>query len=178
MSSLMWRLCATGLASLGLLLVGAPGGALGAGCIKKTAGYFLELNAVAASIRSPAPVIGAARPLTDSLGDPQRGREIVADPQRGDCLSCHRIGALSPTGKAAHGSQGDIGPSLDGVAKRYDEGQLRQRIIDPKPFFPGTIMPAFYKKGGFVRPASKYADQSILSAQEIEDVVAFLKSLK
>jgi sulfur-oxidizing protein SoxX len=154
-------------------------GAHGAGCIKKTAGYFLELNAAATSIHLPAPAIGSARPLTASLGDPERGRTIVADPQRGGCLSCHRIAALGGgSGVSAYANQGDIGPGLDGVARRYDEGQLRQRVMDPKPFFPKTIMPAFYKKTGFSRPLAKYADQSILTAQEIEDVVAFLKSLR
>jgi L-cysteine S-thiosulfotransferase len=176
MASRMWFWWGMG---MGLAVVLSPAGASAAGCVKKTVGYFQELNAAAGALGRPvAPPMGSARPLTDTLGDAARGRDIVADPQRGGCLSCHKIAALSNSKNLAYANQGDVGPSLDAVGRRYDEGQLRQRVMDPRAFFPGTIMPAFYKKAGFNRPMAKYKDQSILSAQEIEDVVAFLKSLK
>jgi L-cysteine S-thiosulfotransferase len=163
----------------GLALVLPSSGASAAGCIKKTVGYFQELNAAAGPVARPAALaLGVAKPLTNALGDATRGRDIAADPERGACLSCHKIAALSNAKNLAYANQGDVGPSLDAVAKRYDEAQLRQRVMDPRVFTPGTIMPAFYKKAGINRPMAKYKDKTILSAQEIEDVVAFLKSLR
>jgi sulfur-oxidizing protein SoxX len=178
MASRIWFLRVTGAVLSALpVLVLLPSGLSAAGCIKKTAGYFQELNA-AAGARAAAPVLGVSRPLTATLGDAQRGREIVADPQRGSCLSCHKIAALSNAKTLAYANQGDVGPSLDGVGKRYDEGQLRQRVMDPRVMIPGTIMPAFFKTSGLYRPLTRYKDQPILTAQEVEDVVAFLKSLR
>jgi L-cysteine S-thiosulfotransferase len=176
MASRMWFWWVTGM-SLAIFL--SPAGANAASCVKKTVGYFQELNAAAGPAARPvALALGVSRPLTETLGDATRGRDVAADPQRGACLSCHKIGALSNSKTLAYANQGDVGPSLDAVGKRYDEGQLRQRVMDPRVYSPGTIMPAFYKQAGFNRPLAKYKDQSILSAQEIEDVVAFLKSLK
>ncbi len=68
-------------------------------------------------------------------------------------------------------AQGAIGPALDGVATKYDVPQLRQLVADSKVYFPGTIMPSYYKPAGAAEP-------SVLTAGDVEDLVAYLKTLK
>jgi len=76
------------------------------------------------------------------------------------------------------GVHGKIGPTLEGVASRYSEGELRMLIVDPKTAYPETIMPAFHKNSGFTRVFPDCKGKTILSAQQVEDVVAYLKTLK
>jgi sulfur-oxidizing protein SoxX len=92
---------------------------------------------------------------------------------KGNCTACHRVAALS-----SEPSHGDLGPTLNGVGIRYTEAQLRQLVIDPKPFFQNTIMPAFHVTDGLDRVPATYAGQPVLTAAEVEDVVAFLKTLR
>ncbi len=110
-------------------------------------------------------------PLIASAGDPVRGRVIVASRQTGLCLLCHS----GPFPEERF--QGNLAPDLAMSAAKLTAGQLRARIIDPSRFDPKTIMPAYYKTENLKRVAPKFAGQTILSAQEIEDVVAFLVSL-
>ena len=117
--------------------------------------------------------ISIPAPLTGEPGDPARGRAVVIHRQQGNCLACHEIPAL-----ADEPFHGDVGPSLAGVAHRLDEGELRLRIVDPKAVNPDTIMPAFYKTEGLLRVMPKFAGEPILSADQVEDVVAFLLTLK
>jgi L-cysteine S-thiosulfotransferase len=142
-------------------------------CKPKTAGYFKDLeNALP---RTPLPVSpnGVVRSLTGALGDPQKGRKAMISPDKGNCLACHRVAALS-----SEPSHGDLGPTLNGVGLRYSEAQLRQVVIDPKTFWQNTIMPAFHVTAGLDRVPPSLAGQPILSAAEVEDVVAFLKTLR
>lgn len=111
-------------------------------------------------------------PLTNQPGDPDRGRSIVLDRERGDCVVCH---AMPLPGRQFHGT---VGPPLDGVGNRYSAGALRLRLVDPKKVNPHTIMPAYYKIAGLYRVAESYRGKPILTAQEIEDVVAYLLTLK
>lgn len=108
--------------------------------------------------------------LTDQPGDPKRGREIAAG-RDGNCLACHRM----PIPEEQF--HGDLGPDLVGVGSRFSEGELRIRLVDPKLVNPDTIMPAFYKVSDLQRVTRRYLGQPILGAQEIEDVVAYLKTL-
>lgn len=108
--------------------------------------------------------------LTDHPGDPKRGRAIAAG-RDGNCLACHRM----PIPEEQF--HGDLGPDLIGVGSRFNEGELRIRLVDSKHVNPATIMPAFYKVSDLRRVARRYLDQPILGAQEIEDVVAYLKTL-
>ena len=108
--------------------------------------------------------------LTDQPGDPKRGRAIAAG-RDGNCLACHRM----PIPEEQF--HGDLGPDLVGVGSRFNEGELRIRLVDPKQVNPDTIMPAFYKVSGLRRVARRYLDQPILGPQEIEDVIAYLKTL-
>jgi sulfur-oxidizing protein SoxX len=98
----------------------------------------------------------------------------------GNCIACHQVTDLSDL--AFHG---DIGPSLDGVGARWSEAELRGILADAKRMFPGTMMPSFYRTEGFVRVGEAYTGKAkegevtpLLTAQEIEDLVSYLKTLK
>ena len=105
-------------------------------------------------------------------GDPARGRAIVANRQVGLCLLCHS--GLFPE----EPMMGDLAPSLQGVGRRLSEGQLRLRIVDSSRVNPQTIMPPYYRTTGLSRVAPAFRGKPILTEQQVEDVVAFLASLK
>jgi len=113
------------------------------------------------------------QPLCGLEGDPQRGRQIAADSHAGNCLACHQM----PIDEESF--HGTIGPSLHGIGARYNEGQLRLRIVDEQQVNPLTIMPGFYRDP---RKANRVADgfwgKTFLNAQQVEDVVAYLVTLK
>lgn len=104
-------------------------------------------------------------------GDPQRGREVISG-REANCLLCH---AVAETGVRF---MGDIGPPLSGVGLRLSEGQLRLRIVDSSRLNPETLMPSYYKVDGLVRVAPAFRGKPVLTAQQVEDVVAYLKTLK
>jgi L-cysteine S-thiosulfotransferase len=112
------------------------------------------------------------QPLTDQPGDPERGRRIVLDREGGDCTICH---AMPLPQRQFHGS---VGPPLDGIGDRYSAGELRLRLVDPKTFNPDTIMPAYYKVKGLHRVLERYRGKPLLTAQQVEDVVAYLLTLR
>ena len=111
-------------------------------------------------------------PLTSSPGDVSRGRAIVASRQVGLCLLCHS----GPFPEERF--QGNLAPDLSASVSHSTAAQLRARLVDPSRFNPTTIMPAYYRTTGLNRVAPKFVNQTILSGQEIEDVVAFLVSLQ
>ena len=111
-------------------------------------------------------------PLTSTPGDAAKGRVIVASRQTGLCLLCHS----GPFPEERF--QGNLAPDIGASAGRLSEAQLRARIVDASRFNPGTIMPSYYRSAGLNRVAPKFEGQPILSGQEIEDVVAFLVSLR
>ncbi len=111
-------------------------------------------------------------PLTSAPGDIARGRAIVGSRQTGLCLLCHS----GPFPEERF--QGNLAPDLGLSVGRLSTAQLRAHIVDPSRFNPDTIMPAYYRTTGLNRVAPKFVDQTILSGQEIEDVLAFLFSLK
>jgi len=113
---------------------------------------------------------GIPASLTGAKGDPVRGRAIVANRQVGLCLLCHS----GPFPEERF--QGNLAPDLR-TAARLSEAQIRQRIVDPRVANPQTIMPAYYKTDG-TRVAPSYQGKTILTAEQIEDVVAFLATLK
>ena len=122
----------------------------------------------------PYALVGDAIPasLTGARGDPVRGKAIVVSRQTGLCLLCHS--APLPEEKF----QGTIGPDLKGVGSRESEGQLRLRIVDSRIFNPDTIMPAYYRQDGLERVAPAFRGKTVLTAEQIEDVVAFLTTLR
>jgi len=119
-------------------------------------------------------VVGDAVPasLTGASGDPARGRAIVTNRQVGLCLLCHS----GPFPEERF--QGDLAPNLKGVGSRLSAGQLRLRIVDSGRVNAATIMPAYYKVEGLTRIALAFRGKPVLSAQQIEDVVAFLTTLR
>jgi sulfur-oxidizing protein SoxX len=109
--------------------------------------------------------------LTGAKGDPQRGRAIVANRQVGLCLLCHS----GPFPEERF--QGNLAPDLR-TAARLTEGELRLRLVDPARANPQTIMPAYFRTEGLTRVAPSQRGKSILTAEQIEDVVAYLLTLK
>lgn len=112
------------------------------------------------------------QPLAATPGDPARGRAIVADRQKGLCVLCH----VGPFPEVRF--QGNLAPDLAGAGARWDEGQLRLRIVDSARLDPQTIMPSYHRVDGLTRVAAQFAGKPIFSAEEVEDVVAFLVTLK
>jgi sulfur-oxidizing protein SoxX len=110
--------------------------------------------------------------LTGTHGDPARGRAIVADRQLGLCLLCH----AGPFPDERF--QGNLAPNLAGAGRRWTVGQLRLRIVDASRINPSTIMPPYYRVEGFERVAAAFRGRPILTAEQIEDVVAFLTTLR
>jgi sulfur-oxidizing protein SoxX len=113
-----------------------------------------------------------AQPLGGARGDAQRGRAIVASRQNGLCLLCHS--APIPEERF----QGDLAPSLAGVGARYSEAQLRLRVVDPRRVNPASFMPAFHSAANPARIGAAWAGKPILDAQQVEDVVAWLATLR
>jgi sulfur-oxidizing protein SoxX len=113
-------------------------------------------------------------PLGGRKGDAREGEKVVIERREGNCLSCHEITALRQ--EEFHG---EIGPSLDGVAGRWDAARLRMIMVDAKKVFGSeTAMPAFYRVDGLNRVRPEFAGRPILTAQQVEDVVAYLATLK
>ncbi len=115
---------------------------------------------------------GIPDPLTGTPGDPVRGRAIVVDRQRGLCLLCHS----GPFPEQRF--QGTLAPSLAGAGERWTIPQLRLRVADSRSIDPATIMPSYHRIDGLVRVARTFEGRPILDARQIEDVVAFLATLR
>ena len=110
--------------------------------------------------------------LTGAKGDPARGKAIVANRQVGLCLLCHS----GPFPEERF--QGNLAPDLRGAGNRLTEGQLRLRIVDSSRVNPTTIMPAYHRTEGLTRVAPAFRGKPVLTAEQIENVVAFLMTLK
>jgi sulfur-oxidizing protein SoxX len=132
------------------------------------------LPAPAQEALKPFAVAGDAIPasLTGAKGDPARGRAIVTNRQVGLCLLCHS----GPFPEAR--LQGTMAPDLKGAGARWTEGQLRLRIVDAGRLNGDTIMPPYYRIDGLQRVAPAFRGKPVLTAEQIEDVVAFLATLR
>ena len=122
----------------------------------------------------PYTVVGneIPQPLTGTRGDAARGRTIVGNRQVGLCLLCHS--GPFPEEKF----QGTLAPDLKGAGSRWTEGQLRLRIVDSGRLYPDTMMPSYYRVDGLTRVAPAFAGKPVLTAEQIEDVVAYLVTLR
>lgn len=121
-----------------------------------------------------------AASLTGAPGDAAAGAKIMTTNALGNCVACHELAAMPDVQ-----FQGNIGPALDGAADRWTEAELRGLVVNAKLTFEGTMMPAFYKTDGFIRPGNGYTGKApegalspVLTAQQVEDVVAYLLTLK
>lgn len=130
----------------------------------------VALPAAAAAFEVVGDAIPA--PLTDVAGDPVRGRAVVAGRQVGTCVLCH-AGPFPDERLPA-----TIAPDLRGVADRLSAGQIRLRLVDPRVVNPATVMPAYFSQAGLVRVGRAWQGRTALTAQQIEDAVAFLMTLK
>jgi len=113
-------------------------------------------------------------PLTDQPGDPVRGKAVAVNADMGNCSICHHL----PVPELPEGASGDIGPDLAGVASRLSIPELRQRVVNAKAIDPDTVMPAYHVTAGLTRVQARYAGKPILTAQQVEDLVAYLATLE
>ena len=114
---------------------------------------------------------GIPEPLTDEPGNRFRGELTARDPTRASCLICHEMPIPDEP------DPGNIGPNLAGVGSRFSAAELRLRLVDPKAINPNTVMPAYYSLQNLNRVEAQYVGQTIYTAQEVEDVIAFLLTL-
>ena len=115
-----------------------------------------------------------AQSLTGAPGDPIEGRKTFANRKLGNCLACHANSDL-----AEQLFHGEVGPELDGVASRRSPEQMRAIIVNAKAvFIDGTIMPAFYSLNVGKNVSKDFVGKTILTPEQVEDVVAYLSTLK
>jgi sulfur-oxidizing protein SoxX len=119
--------------------------------------------------------IGIPEPLA-AAGDAARGRQMLAAREPANCILCH--GAPAPLREAGVRFSGDLAPPLDGAGARWTAAQLRLRLVDSSRLNPQTIMPAYYRTEGLTEVAAAFRGRPILTAAEIEDLVAYLVTLK
>ena len=155
------------LTTLTLAATFAAGAAFAGGMVAPADVVFTENGAVEAS-------------LSGQAGDAASGAKIMTTKSLGNCVACHEVTALSEAP-----FHGNVGPTLDGVADRWNQAELRGILSNAKNTYDGTVMPAYYMVDGFTRPGDAYTGKApkgpldpLLNAQQIEDVVAFLMTLK
>ena len=141
------------------------------------AAALTALGAAAGEVAPDAVTIVEGRieaPLTDAAGDPAEGRKHFSSRRLGNCLACH-ANADQPE-ELFHG---DVGPAMDGIAGRYGADELRAIVVNSKAIFgEQTIMPGFYTLEVGKDPAADFVGKTVLTAQQVEDVVAYLMTLK
>jgi sulfur-oxidizing protein SoxX len=126
--------------------------------------------AMVAACASTSPHDDRMREPLAPAGDAARGRELFATRDEARCVLCHAVPGLSPAG--------DLGPALDHVGARLDAAQIRLRIADITRVRPDAAMPTFHRTDGMVRVAPRFAGQPVLTAQQVEDLVAYLETLR
>lgn len=138
--------------------------------------YTIVLLAIACGSAFAAPAYrvdgDAIREPLAAGGDAGRGRALAIDRNRGACVLCHVL----PEPNVRF--MGTMGPGLAGVGSRYDAGQLRLRVVDMTRVKPQATMPSYYRTEGLSQVAAQYRDKTVLTAQDVEDVIAYLGTLK
>jgi L-cysteine S-thiosulfotransferase len=110
------------------------------------------------------------RPPLAPAGDPARGREVFVSREAGHCILCHRAPGIEPAG--------NVGPPLGGIGARLTASELRVRVADITRVYPDSVMPTFHRTEGLKRVSKAYEGKPVLSAQQVEDVVAWLGTLR
>ncbi len=148
------------------------------------AAIFAATTALSAAEVAPGDVVfddgAVAASITGVAGDPANGRMVVASKKYGNCIACHTNDEMPEVT-----FQGEIAPNLAGVADRYSEAEIRGILINADITFEDSFMPSFYRVDGYIRPGKRYTGKAaddtfapLLAAQEIEDVLAYLMTLK
>lgn len=163
MNGAAWRSAVALLASLPALLALASGGPASAQPADAGSPRVADYRVVGDAIPTP---------LTAQPGDPQRGRALVVDRRVGLCLLCHS----GPFPEERF--QGNLAPSLASTGARWTAGQLRLRVADPKRLDPDSLMPGYHHRRELRQVATAQRGQPIFDAQQVEDVVAFLQTLR
>ncbi len=147
---------------------------------------ILAASAASADVVAPENVVfgdygEVESSLTGAPGDPAEGRKVFSSRSLGNCVACHTVTEMIDDVQW----HGNVGPSLDGVADRWTEADIRGIVANAKNVYDGTIMPSFYKTSGYIRPGEGFTTKAaqeplppLLTAQQIEDVVAYLLTLK
>ena len=150
---------AVGVAAAMLLGLAMPGGIAHAQPVAGAQSFVVVGDGIPAS-------------LTGAPGDAARGRAIVASRQQGLCLLCHS----GPIPEERF--QGNLAPDLTGAGGRWNAAQLRLRLVDGRRLNPATIMPSYYRTEGLTRVGAAWQGRTLMSAAQIEDVIAYLQTLK
>jgi len=148
---------------------------LAVGALGVVLGLALSTNAIAGKDKMVKFTIkddAIAKSLTGKPGNAANGRKLAINRKKGNCLSCH----VMPIPEQPF--HGNVGPDLNGAASRLSAGEVRLRLVNSKVLNPDSMMPAFYRKDGFVRVMKKFKGKTILSASDIEDLVAYTMTLK
>lgn len=135
----------------------------------------LSLERVSEPNLKPYTIVGGnsiPQSFTGKSGNAQNGKKLFVHRKKGNCLTCH----TAPIPEEQF--HGKVGPDLAGVAERMSEGEIRLRIVDPKLSNPATPMMAFYKTHGLKQVNKKFIGKPMLNEQELEDIVAYLMTLK
>ncbi len=114
-----------------------------------------------------------AAPIGGKRGNAERGRQLSTERAKGNCIACHVL----PIPEAEF--PGELGPPLTGVGQRLSEGEIRLRVVDSKQINPLTIMPGYYRDPKYLNHVKKkFRGKTLLTAQEVEDLVAYLVTLR
>lgn len=140
--------------------------------MRRRAGLLLAAMGAAWPVLAQADAGRIEAPLTAQPGDAARGRAIVVNRQQGLCLLCHS----GPFPEERF--QGNVAGSLAGAGTRWSAAELRARIVDARRINPASPMPAFHRTDGLQRVGPAWQGRPVLDAQQVEDVVAFLQTLK
>jgi len=130
------------------------------------------LAPIAADAQAPFTGDAIAQPLTAVPGDAARGKAVLVQREKGHCILCHALPERDVR------FAGNIGPPLAGVGTRLTPAQIRGQIADPTRHDPDTVMPAYYRTHDLRRVAAPYRERTVLSAQDVEDAVAYLSTLR
>ena len=135
----------------------------------------LAAVAFAQDVLVPFQVVGNGipKPLTDQPGDPVRGKTVVTDATNATCLICHTMPDIPE-----QPDQGNLAPPMEHPGSKYTAAELRLRLVNPKFLNPDTIMPAYYRLDGLTRVQQQYVGKTVYKPQDIEDVIAYLLTLK
>ncbi len=131
---------------------------------------------------SDGPAVKAInKSLTGKPGDMVAGEKVMINKKKGNCLACHVISkwkVKAETAAKKYADMGHLAPPLDGAAGRYTEGELRMLVVNAKQAFPDTIMPGFYRNEKLTRVMGKFKGKTVISAQDVENILSVLVTLK